>query len=195
MSIAGRPNCSGIRSLERRPEPGREVVHHRNKENPMKTIIVIAVTFAIALGIASTASAGENWSANQEGNSYLMTTSKVASIRATVRQLDIGFLCEDGDANPLRIILMGRDMYGDGQLTYLMQVDDGPMLEPFMPSGEHGGVLVGNSEVRTLVDRLKRGNKLLIGARDESNEVSVFKLSLAGFTRALNESIPQRCLK
>jgi hypothetical protein len=161
----------------------------------MKTLTVLAITFFVVLGVASTASAGENWSASQEGNSYLMTTSKLASIHATIRQLDIGFLCEDGEPDPLRIMVIGRDMSGHGQLTYLMQVDDGPMMEPFTVSGEHGGVLVGNSETRTLVERLKRGSKVLIGARDENNEVSVFQLSLAGFTRAFNGSIPSRCLK
>ena len=161
----------------------------------MKKITTIALATLFTLATATSASAGQAWVTHQDGNQYLMMTSKLADVRATVAKVNLGILCVDGEADPLRIMVIGEGMHGTGQVTYVLKVDDGPMLEPFARTGDQKAMMTGNSETRPLIESMQGGNTLLIGARDERNEVSVFKLSLAGFTRAFNGHIPARCLQ
>ena len=102
---------------------------------------------------------------------------------------------EAGEAAPLRLILIGGQVYGSGQVNYSVQIDGGELFEGFSPRGEHSAFLAGTPAVSRLVEQFKRGNKVLFGAVDSRKNVSVFELSLAGFTKTFNQTFPSRCLK
>lgn len=161
----------------------------------MKKLSIICIVTLVMLSAVAAASAGGNWQIDHDGKKHLMFTVADLRIRSSVGELSLGFLCEEGKQSPLRILLIGNQFSGTGQLEYSIQVDGGEIFQDFSSWDGHNGVLVGTPVLGRIIAQFKRGNTALIAAMDANENVSVFELSLAGFSQTFNQTIPQHCLK
>ena len=158
----------------------------------MKKLSTTAIAVLITLLAVMPAVAGQHWESSREGDSYLMFTQANLMIPHSVGGLNVGFLCEPGNH---RIIIIGDQVSTPGQLTYSIKVDEGEMFQGFAAIDAHNAELKSGAELGRLISQLKRGQRALIGARDFQNNVSVFEIPLAGFTKTFNQAFPSGCFQ
>ena len=159
----------------------------------MKKLSTTAIAVLITtLMVAMPAVAGQYWETSREGDSYLMFTQTNLRIPHSVGELNFGFLCAPGNH---RIILMGKQVTSPGQLTYSIKVDEGEMFQGFAAIDEHNAELISGAKLKRLISQFKRGQTALVGARDFQNNVSVFEIPLAGFTKNFNQAFPSGCFQ